>query len=386
MLSPLIAFRSGLPIVRLRWITVAVMLLSLLVHLTVLDWIKGDLILPALDDDADQVISITLPAPPAISRAPRATVRQPATVAPAAAEITHESTPVADPAVPAMNPAATAAATAAATTAPANTAPATTASAAPANTAPANTASAANDEVDKQHGEELAVTAAEDAQPPLFDRVSLPPAAELGYTFTAVKAGRKIEGHATISWQLGPTQYVISGEAGVLFFTVLNYKSTGSVDALGITPELYVEKRLRKSETNTHFHRERKEISFSASTNAYPIKGGEQDRASVIWQIAALGRGDSAKFVPGLAFELFVAGTRTASDWRIYVNGKQTLDVAGGPTEAWHLTLMPSKLGFEKQFEVWLAPDKEWYPVRLRYADNDAGYLDMMLTKLDMRK
>ena len=42
--------------------------------------------------------------------------------------------------------------------------------------------------------------------------------------------------------------------------------------------------------------------------------------------------------------------------------------------------------GFEKQFELWLAPEKEWYPVRLRYADNSVGYLDMVLTKLDMRK
>lgn len=349
---------------RLRWIAGAVMLLSLLLHLTVLEFIKGDLILLTLDDDTDQVISITLQAPPAVSRAPRATVRKPANLAtkepapeasePAVAEIAPEMNDVVDPSAPAID----------------------------ASTAEAEAEAEAN---------ELAIApseaaAAEDTQPPLFDRISLPPAAELGYSVTAVKSGRKIEGHGTISWQPGPTQYVISGEAGVLFFTVLTYKSTGSVDELGITPELYVEKRLRKSETNTHFHRERKEISFSASTNSYPIKGGEQDRASVVWQLAALGRGDGAKFVPGLAFELFVAGTRTGSDWRIYVNGKETIDIAGGTTEAWHLSLMSSELGFEKQFEIWLAPEKEWYPVRLRYDDNGVGYLDMVLTKLDMRK
>lgn len=356
---PLIPSRSGLPAVRLRWIAGAVMLLSLLLHLTVLEFIKGNLILPTFDDDTDQVISITLPAPPAVSRAPRATVRKPATLAtkepapeasvPAVAEITPETNAVVEPSAPAID---------------------------------ASTAKAEANELAIAPSEAVA---ADDTQPPLFERISLPPAAELGYSVTAVKSGRKIEGHGTISWQPGPTSYVISGEAGVLFFTVLTYKSTGSVDALGMMPELYVEKRLRKSETNTHFHRERKEISFSASTNSYPIKGGEQDRASVVWQLAALGRGDGAKFVPGLAFELFVAGTRTGSDWRIYVNGKEKIDVAGGATEAWHLTLMSSELGFEKQFEIWLAPEKEWYPVRLRYADNGVGYLDMVLTRLDMR-
>lgn len=349
---------------RLRWIAGAVMLLSLLLHLTVLEFVKGDLTLPAFEDDADQVISITLPAPAVVSRAPRATLRKPATLATKASAPEASVPPVAEPS------------------------PEATAIAEP--LAPATDASTAKVEVNEKHTNENAIApseaAAHDTQPPLFDRISLPPPAELGYNVTAVKSGRKIEGHGTISWQPGPTQYVISGEAGILFFTVLTYKSTGSVDALGITPELYVEKRLRKSETNTHFHRERKEISFSASTNSYPIKGGEQDRASVVWQLAALGRGDGAKFIPGLAFELFVAGTRTASEWRIYVNGKEKIDVAGGSTEAWHLTLMSSELGFEKQFEIWLAPDKEWYPVRLRYADNSVGYLDMVLTKLDMRK
>lgn len=366
MLFPLIASRSGLSAVRLRWIAGAVMLLSLLLHLTVLEFIKGNLILPTFEDDDDQVISITLPVPPPVSRAPRATVRKPATQAAQVVPVPEASVP----AVVDVPPEATVVAD---------------------SSAPATEASTEKVETGEQNGNELAVAAPEaaatdDVQPPLFDRISLPPAAELGYSVTAVRSGRKIEGHGTITWQPGPTNYVISGEAGVLFFTVLTYKSTGSVDALGITPELYVEKRLRKSETNTHFHRERKEISFSASTNSYPIKGGEQDRASVIWQLAALGRGDGAKFVPGLAFELFVAGTRTASDWRIYVNGKEKIDVAGGPTEAWHLTLMSSELGFEKQFELWLAPDKEWYPVRLRYVDNSVGYLDMVLTRLDMRK
>lgn len=362
---PLIASRSGLRTVRMRWIAGAVMLLSLLMHLTVLEFIKGDLILPTFEDDTDQVISITLQTPPAVSRAPRATVRKPAAQVanapvpeaslPAVAEVAPETTAIADSSVPSTD------------------------------------TSTAEVETGEQQSNDLPaappeVAATDDAQPPLFDRISLPPAAELGYNFTAVRSGRKIDGYGTISWQPGPTQYVISGEASVLFFTVLSYKSSGSVDALGITPELYVEKRLRKSETNTHFHRERKEISFSASTNSYPIKGGEQDRASVIWQLAALGRGDGEKFIPGLAFELFVAGTRTASDWRIYVNGKEKIDVAGGSTEAWHLTLMSSELGFEKQFELWLAPEMEWYPVRLRYADNGVGYLDMVLSKLEIRK
>jgi hypothetical protein len=347
------------PRYQLRWIAAGILLLSLLAHLTLLEWLKGELILPEFDDEADQVIQITLPAAPPILRAPKATVRRP----PAPAEL---PTPTAPPASTSdTNEVPSAPIVAADNAAP------------PVKEALAEPQEAANTQEEAN---------AQDTQPPLFDKVSLPPAAELGYTFTAVKDGRKLEGYGNISWKPDGAQYVISGEAGVLFFSVLSYKSMGSVDGFGIAPELYVEKRFTKPETNTHFHRERKQITFSASTNSYPLKGGEQDQASMIWQIASLGRGDSAKFVPGLAFELFVAGTRKAADWRVYVNGKETIEIASGSTEAWHLTLIPTERNFEQQFEVWLAPDKEWYPVRLHYAGNGNSFLDMRLSKIDSKK
>lgn len=343
--------RHKLPAKRLRWIAAGILLISLLAHLTLLEWLKGELILPEFDDEADQVIQITLPAAPPISRAPKATVRQP----PAPAE---QPTPAAPPASTSASNEVTSAPDVAAD-----------------NAAPT---------VKEALAEPQEEASAQDTQAPLFDKVSLPPAAELSYTVTVIKDGRKLEGHGNISWQPGSTSYVLKGEAGVLFFNVLSYKSMGSVDGFGIAPELYTEKILTKPETNTHFHRERKQITFSASTNSYPLKGGEQDQASVIWQIASLGRGDSAKFVPGLAFELFVAGTRKAADWRVYVNSKETIEVTGGSTDAWHLTLIPTERNFEQQFEVWLAPDKEWYPVRVHYAGKSE--VDMRLSKIDSKK
>jgi hypothetical protein len=202
---------------------------------------------------------------------------------------------------------------------------------------------------------------------------------------TAAREGRKVEGRGTINWQPNGDSYSISGDAGIIFFTVLTYKSSGSVDLSGITPELYVEKRFGKSETNTHFHRERKTISFSASTNSYPTSGGEQDRASVIWQIAAMGRGDSDKFVAGLNFGMLIAGTRSAAVWRVVVNGKESLQLAGENLEAWHLSIMPAEQSQELQFELWLAPQKEWYPVKLVYSDKKSGFLELVLNKLEQK-
>ena len=341
----------------MRWLAAGILLLSLLVHLTLLEWLKGELILPTFADDTDQTINITLQAPPPLKPAPKATLRKPpAEVVPA------------DPIEPAPSAALP---------------PETTS--VPAVTKAADVANSAMPAQAEEPSVQQQAADLPDTQPPLFERVSLPPPAALSYTITAVKEGRKIEGHGSIFWKPGPDRYVIKGEVGILFFTLLTYESSGSVDALGIAPELYVEKRMRKPETNTHFHRERKQITFSASTNSFPITGGEQDQASIIWQLASLGRGDGEKFMPGLAFDIFVAGTRNASDWRVYVNGMESMNVSGNNTEAWHLTLTPTGRSYEHQFEVWLAPQKEWYPVRLRYANNSDAYIDMLLTKIDMK-
>lgn len=374
MLNRPFAFERKTPSVRTRWLALVIFVLTLIAHLIIIKWVQGELAFPSYAEDDNAVITVelhneVLPPVPLIKPAgksipPVAKVSpEPESAPEAVPEPAAETTPLptqteATPALPSQ---------------PAVAIQEDVAPAVPAEP-PATDKSAS------------AAPATQEPAPPLFDKISLPPAAELVYSVIAAKEGRKLEGRGTINWQPNGEQYAITGDAGILFFTVISYKSTGSVNASGIAPELYVEKRFRKSETNTHFHRERKTITFSASTNSYESKGGEQDRASVIWQIAALGRGDGAKFTPGLAFEILIAGTRSASNWRIYVNGKEDIQLDGKPTEAWHLTLMPAEPSSELQFELWLAPKKEWYPVKLHYADRNDGYLELLLTKLNIKR
>jgi hypothetical protein len=356
-------------------LALVIFVLTLVAHLIIIKWIQGALTYPSYEEDESAVITVQLetaamPAPE-VKKLIREKAVPAARVSP---QQESASEPATEPAtaptpLPAINEATSNQTVPAATSQTATVAPQ---DAVPAEAIADKSASAAAPLIPDQ-------------APPLFDKVSLPPAAELVYKVTAAKEGRKLEGRGSINWQPNGEHYSITGEAGMLFFTVLSYKSTGTINASGIAPELYVEKRFRKSETNTHFHRERKTISFSASTNSYASKGGEQDRASVIWQIAALGRGDGSKFVPGLVFEIQIAGVRSASNWRIYVNDKENIDLDGRPTEAWHLTLMPAEQSNELQFELWLAPQKEWYPVKLHYADRNDGYLELILTKLVMK-
>ena len=376
------------PALRLSWATLAILFITLLLHLLLLQWVEDELKLALsipsdaalLDLELEPTTSVRLLRAPAPQRAQKKSPVKadptPPTPEPSATTSTPESTASTDPVSPtSATPAESSNETgsAAASVDSAQTPTETSKPEAGIETATANAV--------PQAQQQTAPVAASS----IFTKVSLPPPAQLNYTVLAARDGRKVEGRGTINWQPSGEQYSISGDAGIIFLTVLNYKSTGSVDLSGITPELYVEKRFGKSETNTHFHRERKTISFSASTNSYPTSGGEQDRASVIWQIAAMGRGDSDKFTPGLNFGMLIAGTRSAAVWRVVINGKQSVRLTNETVEAWHLTILPVEQSQELQFELWLAPEKEWYPVKLVYSDKKSGFLELVLNKLEQK-
>lgn len=211
-----------------------------------------------------------------------------------------------------------------------------------------------------------------------------PPPAKLEYDVQATYNQMPVHGSGTLDWKTDGKTYKLDGKAEDFLFTFLNFSSTGQFDDFGVAPELYTEKRIRKAATNTHFNRERNQISFSASTEQYPRQGGEQDRASLVWQLSAIGRGDSGKFQPGAVIDMFVAGVRDGELWRIQVLDQEEIKVPAGTLQTWHVVRMPKPGSYDQRIDIWLAPQHEWYPVRLRYTDTrkDGDYLDMSLDKL----
>lgn len=377
----------------------AVLLLTLvlivLAHLSVIEWLTHELQLILPPDADDEVVSIRLhateneaappipasrPAVPAdvdhtepVAAIPRAEPLGPAT---AQAEQAPSEAPS-----EAQTEATTEATTEAPTEAPnAAIEPATDV---PADSLPSTNSAADSAAIDLPAADSAVATAnAASSAPALFQRASPPPAALLSFSVFGVRNGRSTEGRGSMAWQTDGRRYTLTTEIGVLFFTLLKSRSEGDLGTLGIVPELYAEKRIGRSETHTHFHRERRQISFSASTAILPVQGGEQDRGSWIWQLAALGRGDPDKFEAGLVFEMVIAGSRNADRWRVYVNERERLDLPDGPVSAWRLSVIPGPDSVERQFDLWLAPERDWYPVRLWHEDRHGNRIDMQLRKI----
>lgn len=215
-----------------------------------------------------------------------------------------------------------------------------------------------------------------------------PPTARLEYDVQATYNQMPVHGYGTLDWKTDGKTYRVEGKAEDFLFTFLNFSSSGDIDGFGVSPELYTEKRMRKAATNTHFNRERNTVSFSSSTESYPRNGGEQDRASLIWQLSAIGRGDTGKFRPGAVLDFFVAGVRDGELWRIQVLGEEDIRLPIGNLRTWHVVRMPKPGSYDQRIDIWLAPQHEWYPVRLRYTDprKDGDFLDMALSEVKRQR
>jgi hypothetical protein len=338
----------------LRWI--ALLLASLLLHLIGLEWATGHLGMPSWRDREAPVMMTELLPPPVtktiVPLQPKAAAKP-------------KPRPKRKPAPPPSAPPAAEAAEPAPVPAVADVPVESTAANPPA--------------------EPVAETPPPAATPEAQHKFSAPPSAELAYDVTALREGQKWYGSGKFQWTSTPDSYRVTGEASITFFfkiTVLNFSSEGTIADFGIAPVLYTEKPFRKAMTNTHFQHDNHKISFSASEASYPYNGGEQDRASVIWQLAGIGRGDPAQFAPGAGIDIFVAGTRDAEQWHIAVIGQEEIETPYGKTGAWHVVRTPRPGSYDQKIDIWLSPQHDWYPVKILYTYPNGDYLDMSLSDL----
>lgn len=203
-------------------------------------------------------------------------------------------------------------------------------------------------------------------------KVQLPPSATFEMDVARVDAdGTKWTGSAVMAWHTDGSTYRASVEAGVsLLVTRLNLlvlRSEGTIDDHGIAPDRSTEKRARRAETATHFNRSGERsgtISFSASDRSYPLLAGAQDKATVPFQLAGIGRADINQF--GGDIDIQVGEDKAASLFRFQLVGEDELNTKMGKLVTWHLTRPPMPGTYSSRLDIWLAPGMQWYPVQMR--------------------
>lgn len=215
--------------------------------------------------------------------------------------------------------------------------------------------------------------------------INPPPSAELSYQIKSSQKGIPISGEATVQWTFTSSEenkksYRISSSTRVpIFGRILSTSSEGNINEQGLAPVLFKEKRLRKAESHTRFDRDSKLISFSDSDLHYPIKGGEQDRLSATWQLVTLLRSQRQPLKLGQEWHFFVAGLKDADPWRFTLLEFSKQRTALGELEVIHLLKAPHADAQGQRVELWLAPELDFYPVRISFHDANGDNLEQKL-------
>ena len=200
-------------------------------------------------------------------------------------------------------------------------------------------------------------------------QVSLPPPGAMTMDVARVDAdGTRWSGEAQLSWQQEGDSYRIGFEAGIrVVFARVNLLTTtseGRIASTGFVPVKMTEKRRGRALTATHFDRENKKISFSASQKSVDLVAGAQDKASLPLQLTAIARGDPAQLSGEI--DIQVGEERDASVYRFVVVGQEEIDTKLGKLQTVHLSRPPKEGSYRSRLDIWLAPARGWYPVQIR--------------------
>jgi hypothetical protein len=215
--------------------------------------------------------------------------------------------------------------------------------------------------------------------------VNLPPSAAFELKVLRMDAdGTKWNGVADMKWQTDGSRYTSSLEVGISMLVarvnLLALLSEGTVDDNGIAPVKMMEKRRNRSATNTHFDQDEKRITFSSTAANVQLLPGAQDKATVPFQLAAIGRADVNQFSGDI--DIQVGEDRGAVIYRFQLVGEEELETKMGKLVTMRLARPPRPGSYGSRLDIWLAPGLNWYPVQIRNTEGSGAVTTQTVTKI----
>ncbi|BET12902.1 DUF3108 domain-containing protein [Pandoraea sputorum] len=212
------------------------------------------------------------------------------------------------------------------------------------------------------------------------DKFEPPPSVTL--TYDALMNGVRNQ-TGQLHWINENGHYTLRVAVPIIFFGTFEFISEGGYDANGIAPSRYVEKRGRRAEYITDFHRDATPtLHFSRSGQSVPLAPGAQDRFSVMMQLASYARGNPERYTQvGVTHEFTVVDTDSSEVWPVQYVGSETMATRNGYVETRHFTRLPRKAGDERRVDIWLAPSLDWLPVRVKQTEPSGNEFELIFTE-----
>ncbi|OGB31105.1 MAG: hypothetical protein A3F78_00790 [Burkholderiales bacterium RIFCSPLOWO2_12_FULL_61_40] len=230
-----------------------------------------------------------------------------------------------------------------------------------------------------QNPPEAAVTAATaeadtpSAEPPAAYQYTIPGSVRIKYDIKGEIKGIPYFVNGELLWLHDGKTYDARTEISHFLLGSRVQTSKGELTLQGLEPIRFGDKV--RSEVAAHFERSKNKVSFSANTPDVPLLPGTQDQLSVFVQLASMLGSDPNLFTAGSSVTFQTVGPRSAEVWVFKVGTWEQLALPGGTLRALKFTKDP--LGEnDARAEVWLAPDLNNLPARIRLTQGNGDFVD----------
>ena len=215
------------------------------------------------------------------------------------------------------------------------------------------------------------------AAPPAYNYV-FPPSVRLKYDVAGIVKGFKYFVSGDLSWLHEGGNYTARLEISHFLLGSKVQTSKGAITARGLEPLRFGEKV--RSEVAAHFERDKGKVSFSANTPDVPLLPLAQDQVSIFVQLAAMFAADGQAFVPGNKLVFQTISARGAEEWDFLLAPPERLKIQGKEWTAYKL-VREHRADYDTRAELWLAPELEGMPLRIRLTQTSGDEIDMVWTR-----
>lgn len=202
---------------------------------------------------------------------------------------------------------------------------------------------------------------------------SLPAQARLVYDVLAGQDGFRL-GQAVYAWRADGERYRLESVAEAQGVATLFMRgrmvqtSEGRIDGQGLVPEQFAQRKQEKPKGAARFDWGRRLLIMSRGTE--PLAKGAQDLLSFPFHLALTVTEDMA------AWRMPVTNGRSLKTYQFQVMGRERLRLGKAMVDVLHVR--GSRAG-DDNLDVWLAPERNWLPLRIRTEDDKGVPMELRL-------
>ena len=202
---------------------------------------------------------------------------------------------------------------------------------------------------------------------------SLPAQVRLVYDVLAGTDGFKL-GQAVYTWKVSGDRYRLQsvaeaqGVATLLMSGRITQTSEGRIGSHGLVPEQFAHAKKDKLKGMAHFDWGNRQLIMSRGTE--PLVKGTQDLLSFSFHLAMTVAGDSQ------AWQMPVTNGRKLKTYQFQMVGRERLRAGNAMVDVLHVR--GSRSG-DESLDVWLAPTRDWLPLRIRTEDDKGVPMELKL-------